>query len=415
MAEPARPLSIGERVAFYRRQQRLTQHGLAQKLNRSVGWVRNIEQGRRQVDSTTVILELAAALGVEPNKLTGRPLFPPPSGPNMPDPSGVLADLRRVLLHYDGIHGLDVPDDRPPRPTVELEHEVAFAEQTYRSEPRNFSAVVWMLPELIRDARHTARQAEENTTERRRAWGVLTRLYCLTTGALWQWGDDDLGWIAADRSITAAEQTDDPLLMLVGIRTMQQPLLGKGHLGEVVELVDAAGRVIAAGKSKDAGPEQLVILGGAQLAGAFAAARARDAAEHERLRHLAEQTAGRLGDDRLVFGHNFGPGDVALQHVGELVELHQPAKALRRAEQLPADPLPQVNRRAFHRIHQAKARFLQRKDREATELLLEAWEIAPELTPHEQMTFEMVRAMVERARYRYNPHLRTLATKLGIA
>jgi len=400
-------------VAFHRRQRGLTQVGLAQRLNRSVGWVRNIEQGRRQVDSTTVILELAAALGVEPNKLTGRPLFPPPSGPKLPDPSGVLADLRRVLLHYDGIHGLDLPDDRAPRPVVELEREVQVAEQTRRSDPRNFSAVVWMLPELIRDTRHAARHAGEHTAERRRAWGLLARLYSQATGALWQWGDDDLGWIAADRSIRAAEQTDDPLLILVGIRTVQQPLLAKGHLGEVIDLVDAGGRLIAAGK--DARPEQLVLLGGVQLAGAFAAARAKDPAEHARLRRLVEQAADRLGADRLVFGNNFGPGDVALQHVGELVELHQPAKALRRAEQLPTDPLPQVDRRAFHRIHQAKARFLQRKDRETAGLLLQAWEIAPELTPHEQMTAEMVRAMAERARYRYNPQLRILVDRLGIA
>src|SRR6266700_2216968 len=139
------------------------------------------------------------------------------------------------------------------------------------------------------------------------------------------------------------------------------------------------------------------------------AARANDEAEHARLRRLAEQSAERLGDDRLVVGNNFGPGDVTLQHVGELVELGQPAEALQRAEQLPPDPLPQVDRRAVHRIHQAKARFLQRKDRETTELLMEAWAIAPELTPNEQMTCEMVRAMVERARYRYNPPLRVLA------
>ncbi len=134
-----------------------------------------------------------------------------------------------------------------------------------------------------------------------------------------------------------------------------------------------------------------------------------------RLRGVAEQTAERLGEDRFDFGRHFGPGNAAIQRVGELVELEEPAKALRAAERLPADPLPSRDRRAFHRIHQAKARFVQRKDREATELLLEAWRIAPEITPFEAMTFEMVRAMVERARYRYNPHLRTLATKIGIA
>jgi len=329
----------------------------------------------------------------------------------MPNPSGVLADLRRALLHYDGLHGLDVPDDQPPRPVAELEHEVQLAEQARRNEPNNISTVVWMLPELIQDTRHAARYAGENTAERRRACGLLVRLYSQATGALWQLGDDDLGWIAADRSISVAAQADDPLVMLVAIRTMQQALLAKGHLGEMIDLADIAGRVVSRGKDQ---PDQLVLLGVVRLAGAFAAARANDAAEHARLRRLAEQSAEQLGSDRLVVGNNFGPGDAALQHVAELVELGQPAKALRRAEMLPHVPLPQVDRRAFHRIHQAKARYLQRRDRETTELLMEAWSIAPELT-YEQMTIEMVRAMVERARYRYNPHLRVLADRLDIA
>ncbi len=59
MPEPTSALSIGGRVKFHRLQLGLTQHGLAQRLNRSVTWVRNIEQGRTQVDSVTVILELA--------------------------------------------------------------------------------------------------------------------------------------------------------------------------------------------------------------------------------------------------------------------------------------------------------------------------------------------------------------------
>jgi hypothetical protein len=46
---------------------------------------------------------------------------------------------------------------------------------------------------------------------------------------------------------------------------------------------------------------------------------------------------------------------------------------------------------------------------------MQAWEIAPELTPNEQMTVEMIRAMAERARYRYNPNLRILAARVGIA
>jgi len=411
MPEPSRPLSIGEQIAFYRGQLGLTQQDLAQRVGRSRGWVQNIEQGRRQIDSTSMILDLAEALGVEPDRLTSKPLFPPPKSPDMPR-GNVLLDLRRALLHYDGIHGYDRSDDRPPRPVAELEREVQVAGETRRRESKNFSTVVWVLPGLIRDTRHAARHAQEDSGERRAAWSVLARLYGLAAALLWQYGDDDLGWIAADRSIRTAEQADSPLLVAASARVMQQLLLAQGDLDSVIDLTESAGQLIAPGK--DAPPEQLIIWGNLQLIGAFAAARAKDFREHARLHDLSEHAAERLGEDSMYLGFNFGPGDVALQHVGELVELEQPTKALRLAEELPDDPLPQVDRRAFHRIHKARAQYLRHRDRETTDLLMEAWQIAPELVPYEPMTFEMIRAMLARARYRTNPNLRTLGERVGL-
>jgi len=300
--------------------------------------VQNIEQGRRQIDSTSVILELADALGVEPNKLVSRPLFSPPKSADMPRPREVLRDLRRVLLHYDGIHGADPAEDRPPRPAAELERQVQLAGEIRRTQANNISAVIWILPDLIQGARHAARNAGEATAARRVAWQVLARSYSLAAALLWQYGDDELGWVAADRSIHAAEQADDALLVAAGARVMQQLLLAQGDMGSVIEMSESAGNLIVPGR--DAPPEQLVIWGNLQLFGAFAAARAKNGREHARLRDLSEYAAERLGEDRLYLGFNFGPGDVALQHVGELVELEQPSKALRLAEQMPDDPLP---------------------------------------------------------------------------
>ncbi len=175
------------------------------------------------------ILELAAALGVEPNKLTGRPLFAPPSGPKMPQPNHVLLDLRRVLLHYNGIHGLQVADELAPRPVRELRRLVAAAEQAHHTRQDNFSAVVWQLPGLIREARRAVQHAE-GAADQRQAWAALAGFYRVSAWSLWQYGDDTLGWIAADRLIAAAERADDPLLIAAGARTMQQFLLTQGYL-----------------------------------------------------------------------------------------------------------------------------------------------------------------------------------------
>jgi transcriptional regulator with XRE-family HTH domain len=81
MPEPTSDdLSIGERIARYRRALGLTQEGLAMRLFRSKSWVTKVERGERPLDSVRTLLEVARALGVEVRDLTGHPWFPEPGG-----------------------------------------------------------------------------------------------------------------------------------------------------------------------------------------------------------------------------------------------------------------------------------------------------------------------------------------------
>jgi hypothetical protein len=57
---------------------------------------------------------------------------------------------------------------------------------------------------------------------------------------------------------------------------------------------------------------------------------------------------------------------------------------------------------------------MRHRDREAVGELLAAERIAPELVHWEPMAREMVRAMLERERRTSNPHLRSLAGRLGM-
>jgi len=73
-----------------------------------------------------------------------------------------------------------------------------------------------------------------------------------------------------------------------------------------------------------------------------------------------------------------------------------------------------VNRRCYHHLHLARAQGLRRRDRETVDELLVAERIAPELVRYEPMARELVRAMLGRERRGSNPHLRTLAGRLGL-
>src|ERR671910_2660548 len=75
-------LSVGERVAFYRRRRGLTQAVLAGLVGRSEDWLSKVERGERQVRRLDVLTELAAALRVTLGDLLGQPVLVEDDGRN---------------------------------------------------------------------------------------------------------------------------------------------------------------------------------------------------------------------------------------------------------------------------------------------------------------------------------------------
>ncbi|TDD82319.1 XRE family transcriptional regulator [Saccharopolyspora karakumensis] len=66
-------LSIGERIAFYRRRRGLSQSVLAGLLGRTEDWLSKVERGERQVNRIDVLVELARQLRGTLNDLLGDP------------------------------------------------------------------------------------------------------------------------------------------------------------------------------------------------------------------------------------------------------------------------------------------------------------------------------------------------------
>jgi transcriptional regulator with XRE-family HTH domain len=58
------PLTVGERVAFYRRRRGLPQATLAGLVGRSEDWLSKIERGEREINRLDVLVEVARALRV---------------------------------------------------------------------------------------------------------------------------------------------------------------------------------------------------------------------------------------------------------------------------------------------------------------------------------------------------------------
>jgi transcriptional regulator with XRE-family HTH domain len=409
--DSGREMSIGQRIAMYRKARGLTQEGLAMRLNRSKSWVTKVERGERPLDSITTILQVARALSVEVQKLTGRPYFPDPGERDAK--SEGLYPLRRVLMRYDAIHNAAHGiSDGPPLPIADLRREAERVRQLYNQAPNNFSAVVPFLPTLIGQAQLAARQASE--PDRGAAYAVLANLCRLAGLELRQYGDMDLGWIAADRALLAAGQSGNDLLVASCAASMTVQLMVQGQPEEAVGLAMDSAAALHPHVEKNKSPASLAIWGALHLYAAQAAARADDPKESRRLLDVATAAADELGADREEYWLFFGPTNVGIQEAGILVDLTEPAAALRRGAAVDPNRLPSVNRRCYHHLHAARAYGLRRQDRGAVRELLAAEQVAPELVRWDPMARELVRAMLERERRSLNPNLRGLAGRLGM-
>ncbi|RAO13855.1 hypothetical protein ONO86_00461 [Micromonospora noduli] len=188
-------LPIGRRVARWRVRRSMTQQMLADRLRRSKSWVDKVERGVRALDRYSVIQELAHVLRVDPEVLLGEQR-PTPAGP----PDGV-DDIRAALARYDTPHAQE-------QTMEEVRRQVGYAWLSYQHA--HYGQLVRVLPGLL-DTAQAARTPE-----------LLVQASRITSSLLVKLGEADLGWLAADRAMSAAG--DDPILAATAAISVAQAL-----------------------------------------------------------------------------------------------------------------------------------------------------------------------------------------------
>jgi len=71
VTQPVEYMSVGERIAIYRRRRGLSQLALANMIGRSESWLSQVERGIRHVDRVSVLIRLAQVLKVTVEDLIG--------------------------------------------------------------------------------------------------------------------------------------------------------------------------------------------------------------------------------------------------------------------------------------------------------------------------------------------------------
>jgi transcriptional regulator with XRE-family HTH domain len=224
----------GHRIARARRRRGLSQAVLAGLAGRSESWLSQVERGKRGIDSHRVLVRLADVLRVDIEELTGAGVG------NEPDrrvhPAASL--IERAMMAY-GVPGGSTEHEGPDR-EVNLGYLRAKARSAYRSyQATRYDTAGQILPGLICGVETAVRTAG---TASPAAWEVRVLVYDTAAALLSRIGEPFLAWAAADRAMSAAEYSGDPLLTAVSAWRLSYTITGRKHPQEalLVAMTEAA-------------------------------------------------------------------------------------------------------------------------------------------------------------------------------
>ncbi|MGW4110218.1 helix-turn-helix domain-containing protein [Actinosynnema sp. NPDC004786] len=408
---PDRRATIGDRVAYYRNAAGMTQEVLCGLVGgRTTEWLRKIENNKVDVDRLSTIVAIAGALRIPPSALLPGPFR---GRSNRADRLGTapafIPEIEAAMLRYNGIAGLiGVPDRAPVSP----EHLRVRIEKAFLcSQTERWSDMAPLVPDMIADSWHLV-DAAGSEQDKREALRLQALVYRVTSGMLDRLGEPHLPWVAAERSLHAAQESRDPLLIAGGAWRLAVVLR---HAGRLQESTDAPVAAADALRPHLGTPESFGMYGSLMLKGAVGAASLGD---HRAARDFLEE-AGRAADrtgDRNDFWLAFGPTNVAIHRVWLSLELGDPIRAISEADGVPADDLPAelAERRTSHLITVAWAHYLRRQDRDALDLLNLARSAAPEQLLFTGRVHTMITGMLRRERKSVKGDLRALAGFVGV-
>ena len=400
-------LTIGERVAWYRRRRGLSQEVLAGLAGRSADWLQKAENNRIELDRLSVIRLLAQVLDVSIGDLIGEPALLDWTADSR---TQTVPALRAVLMDYSQLSPLLAGEDdaiEPPAPD-QLARRVSGIFEAYQQS--RFGYVTAQAPDLLRDAAAAARSAEGDAGGR--AHELLALSYQAAASVLTKLGEADLAWIAAERGLAAAQHAGSRVVLGSLFRSVTHTLLSTGRFQPAVQLVDRAAGVLSSGLG-GADDRMLSVYGSLFLAGAMAASRAEDRATTRAFLQEAGESAARLGRDANHMWTAFGPTNVAIHRVNTAMELGDVQIALDIGPALDTSGLP-AERRVRHALEVARAYSARNRRDEGLAVVLEAERTAPEQVRHHYISRQLVLTWMRQQRGKPSIELAGLAARLRL-
>ncbi|MGH3428687.1 MAG: helix-turn-helix domain-containing protein [Mycobacteriales bacterium] len=399
----AEGLTVGERVAWYRRRRGIPQEVLAGLVGRTGDWLSKIENGRANLDRLSVIRLLADVLEVTVGELVGELQVPHKYANARSQP---IPLIREALLDY---HQLSLASDSASEITPSQDGVRRSLNQAWDAyQESRYEIVIGALPALIKNV-HSLTRAE-TVENRAKAHGYFALTYQLTAVLLTKLGEADLAWIAAERGFNAAQHTANPAVIGSLFRSIVHTLLSMERFTEAKKLTTKGADYLQP-ELRSASPQLLSAYGTLFLTGSVAAARDDDRQTAKSYLSEAAESARRLGKDENYLWTAFGPTNVAIHRVTTAVDLGDIQVATDLAPHIDTSNLP-IERRVRHVMEIARAYSAWNQADAAMAALLDAEQLAPEQVGRHAISRQLVHTWIRREKGKPSFRLADLADRI---
>ena len=277
----------------------------------------------------------------------------------------VLATQPGALANANG----QLPDIRA------LAISVDDARQQYQD--CRYTGLIKTLPSLL--AQLHAACLSLDADEQRRAFALSADAHHVAAGLLLKLDDHGLAYLAADRSMRAAQTSADPVTVAASARIITHTLMSGGHLGAAITTASSHAERLDHDMPAQT-PDSLSVYGSLLLRGAVAAAQHDKRDTAHQLLGEADEAGRRLGVDGNLRWTAFGPTNAMLHRVSIAVMLGDAGTAVDVARKIDLSAIEVTERKANLLVDTARA-FLQWGKHDKAYIALRA----AEETAHEEV------------------------------
>ncbi|MEU9396599.1 helix-turn-helix transcriptional regulator [Streptomyces sp. NPDC048324] len=370
--------AFGRRVAELRKAKGYTQQDLAARINKTASWVSQVERGVLVVQRLDVLRDLADALGVSMQRL--EPSVPSAEAEEVATDSEVndLDGARVLISGHPALDALLPPADGGEVAVPSLDELVAQVDHVWElAHSSQFADLSAELQQVIPILERTSRAVDND--RRPEVLHLLARTYQALAASFVRQDEADAAWVAADRSIRAAEESGQPLEVCAGIFRLAHAFVRLKRLDQAEHAARTALQTLKAHlQNRQASPQERSIMGALHLVLALIHSRGSRRPEARAEINEARAVAQALGEDRNDYHLEFGPTNVELWAVAIAVELGDAGEAIDIGEAIDATGLSS-ERQARLLMDLGRAYVQRRQVGEALDALLRAEELAPEM------------------------------------